>query len=268
VTTQRVLRASATLWVVGLVFLAATADLLPLAAPDRIDLSARGQPPTMSHPLGTDGLGRDLLSRTIHGTRVALWVGLAGPLIGLLSGGLLGILAGYFGGRLDRAARIAIDTLLAVPAIAIAMLFTTWFQGALGGVILALGLLACPFYARVARSESRTISQRAFIDAAHATGAGPAATLWRHVLPNVAPTLRDVFLLLAAVLVLLEGSLSYLGLSVRPPTPTWGGMIAHGRAMLDHQPHVALVPMAALVVTVMSLNVLGHAGDRARNISH
>ncbi len=252
-------RAAAGLWLFALALLALLADALPLAAPDVMNLAERNAMPSAQHWLGTDGFGRDLLSRLIHGARVSLWVALLCPALGVAAGGALGIAAGYLRGVVEGVAVVLADVLLALPALVLAIVLAAWLGGSLAMVVVTLGGLSAPAFMRVGRARALAVAGEEFVQAARALGAGPVTIMVRHLLPNVWPSLGTLCVLVAAAVVVLEGALSYLGLSVAAPVPSWGGMIAEGRDQLETQPHVALLPAAMLVLTVLAINAL--AGD-------
>ncbi|MEM9386827.1 MAG: ABC transporter permease [Pseudomonadota bacterium] len=251
----------ASLWLALIGGGALSADLWPLADPSAMALGDRRALPSISHPLGTDSFGRDLLSRVLYGGRISLAVAVFCPLLGLLVGGTLGVLAAYLGGWPERIARLFTDTLLALPALLIAMLLAVSIGGSVTTLVWTLGLLSTPVFARVARVRTRVIAQLPYVDAARSLGASHLTVLRHHVLPNVLPPLLTLCTLVAAVVVVLEGALGYLGLGVSPPTPSWGAMIAEGRASLETRPHVCLAPASAMVLTVMALNLLGDAAN-------
>jgi peptide/nickel transport system permease protein len=244
-------------WLLAIAILALFAPVLPLADPARIDLSARALPPGSAHWLGTDGLGRDVAARVVHGARASLLVGLTAPAIGLVVGGLAGLAAGFRGGRLDALARIVIDALLAFPALVLALIVGVYVGRGLPALVGTLAALCVPACARVARGIALSLSREAYVEAARAAGSSELRILWRHALPNAAPALAAFGLLLVAIMIVVEGALGFLGLGVAPPTASWGGMIAEGRALLEEAPHASLAPAAALFATVLSLNVIG-----------
>jgi peptide/nickel transport system permease protein len=253
-------------WLVAIGALALLAPWLPLEDPARIDLAARNAPPGAAHWLGTDALGRDLLARVVHGARVSLLVGLVAPVLGLAAGSAIGLVAGFRGGRIDAVIGVAIESLLAFPALILALIVSAAVGRGVWSMIGALAFLAVPASARVARAAALSIASQPFIEAARAGGASETRILWRHVLPNAAPRLLTFGLLLVAIVIVVEGALGFLGLGVAPPTPSWGGMIAEGRAQLEDAPQASLAPAAALFLTVLSLNVVadaarGRAGD-------
>jgi len=246
-------------WIGLLLGLTLASLSLPLPDPAAMDLLSVGAGPSSAHWLGTDGFGRDIFSRLAHGARISLFVGLAAPALGLVLGGGLGLLAGYRRGWVEAIVLLLIDTLLAFPGLVLALAIMAYLGQTLGNVTLALGILTLPAFARVARANTLSIAQRDFVLAARTLGAGPGRILWRHVLPNVIPPLSAYALLMVALLIAAEGTLSFLGLGVPQPTPSWGNMIADGRDYLLNKPHICLIPAAAIFLTVLSCNVLSEA---------
>ncbi|MBX3498818.1 MAG: ABC transporter permease [Alphaproteobacteria bacterium] len=265
-------------WIGLVAFGAATADFWPMPAPETIDFINRAAMPgtvgeielsgetefsEFRYLLGTDNLGRDILSRLVHGARVSLLIGLLSPLIGLLVGGALGVLAGYYRGRVEGAVVAAMDIILAFPALVLLLAITFYLGPSLLNLILALGFLSVPASARVARANTLSLAGREFVLAAKAMGASDLYILVREIVPNVLMPLLVFAMLLVAVLIVAEGTLSFLGLSVPPPTPSWGTMIEEGRELLDQAPHVTMIPAAAMCLTVLSFNLIG---DRLRSL--
>jgi peptide/nickel transport system permease protein len=251
-------------WLGVVVFAAAGADLLPLPSPTDMDMLGRRMPSSGAHWLGTDGLGRDLLSRLIHGARISLTVGIAAPLIGLVVGGALGIVAGYFRGRLETIVVGSIDVLLAFPPLVLALALTSYLGQTVANLTFVIGILSIPAFARVARAATLSISRREFILAARAIGATELRILVRELLPNAILPLLAFFLLAVAVTIVVEGALSFLGLGVPPPAPSWGGMIGEGRESLEIAPRIAFLPAITMFLTVLSFNI---AGDTLRAIA-
>lgn len=250
--------ALAILWLASVVVLAVSAAWWPLPAPDQIDWAQLAQPPgSAGHLLGTDNLGRDIASRLLHGTRVSLFVGLLAPCIGLLAGGLLGLLAGYYRGTADALIVAVIDTLLAFPRLVLLMVVAFVFGSSLFSLTLALGLVSAPAVARIARALTIRLAGQEFVLAARSAGASDAAILLREILPSVLMPLLVYMLVMVGLVIVAEGSLGFLGLSVPSPMASWGGMIAEGREVLAEHPHISLIPAAAMFLTVLAVNLLG-----------
>jgi peptide/nickel transport system permease protein len=248
---------AAIVWII-VVFAAATlADLLPLPSPTDMDMLERRAPASASHWLGTDGLGRDELARLIYGARISLTVGLCAPVIGIVIGGALGILAGYFRGRLESLIVGSMDVLLAFPPLILALAVTAYLGQSLLNLTCILGVLGVPAFMRVARAATLTLARREFVIAAQALGATHLRILLRELLPNVFLPLLAFFLLGVAVTIVVEGALSFLGLGVPPPISSWGSMIGEGRESLEIAPRLAFLPAITMFLTVLSLNLIG-----------
>jgi peptide/nickel transport system permease protein len=261
------------LWLAAVVVAAATADLWTVPAFDAMDwdhLSALPGTPISHesggggavHMLGTDTMGRDIVSRLIHGARISLAVSLLSPLIGFVLGGLLGCMAGYFRGRTEYIIVAAMDIILAFPGLVLLLVITFYLGANLKNLILTLGFLVIPAFSRVARAKALVLSDLEFVKAARLTGAGHWTILFREIVPNVIIPLAIYGLLVAAFMIMAEGALSFLGLGVPAPTPSWGGMIAEGREVLDEAPHVSMIPAAVMFLTVLAFNI---AGDSLRH---
>jgi peptide/nickel transport system permease protein len=240
-------------WIVLIGFAAALAGALPIASPTDMDILARRAPPGAEHLLGTDQLGRDEFSRLIYGARISLTVGLLAPVIGVLFGGSLGMLAGYFRGRLETLTVGGVDVLLAFPPLVFVLAVTAY----LGQSVLNITLVIIPAFTRVARAVTLSLSEREFVTAARALGATHARILLRELLPNVALPLVAFFLLGVAVTIVVEGALSFLGLGVPPPAPSWGSMIGEGRESLDIAPWLAFLPALFMFLSVLAFNIVG-----------
>jgi peptide/nickel transport system permease protein len=244
-------------WIALVALLAICAKLLPIPSPTDIDFLAKRALPSAEHWLGTDNLGRDELSRLIYGARISLTVGLLAPVIGVTIGGCLGMLAGYFRGRFEALVVGGADVLLAFPPLVLALAVTAYLGQSVPNLVLVIGVLGVPAFTRVARAATFTLAQRDFIVAARALGATHARILVRELLPNVALPLLAFFLLGVAVTIVVEGALSFLGLGVPPPAPSWGIMIGEGRETLDTAPRLAFMPCAAMFFTVLAFNMVG-----------
>jgi len=250
---------------IGIVASAAiAADWLPLTSPSEMDLLARRAGPGADHWLGTDALGRDILSRLVFGARISLTIGLIAPMLGLVIGAGMGMLAGYFRGWLETLVVGSIDVLLAFPPLVLALAITTYLGQSVLNITITLGILSIPALTRVARAATMTFAERDFVTAARALGAGHGRILMRELLPNIALPLIAFFLLAVAVIIVVEGALSFLGLGVPPPTPSWGGMIAEGRDSLDTAPSIAFLPAGTMFLTVLAFNMVG---DRLRALT-
>jgi peptide/nickel transport system permease protein len=246
-------------WIIAVFAVAILAPILPLPSPTDMDMLDRRAPVSAVHWLGTDGLGRDELARLIYGARISLVVGLCAPVIGLTVGGALGMLAGYFQGRLESLAVGSMDVLLAFPPLILALAVTAFLGQSVLNLTCILGVLSIPAFMRVARAATLTLARREFVIAAQALGATHARILLRELLPNVALPLLAYFLLVVAVIIVVEGSLSFLGLGVPPPISSWGSMIGEGRESLEIAPWLAFTPAIAMFLTVLSFNLVGDA---------
>lgn len=246
-----------------LILTALLGPFLDLPNPTRTDMRARMSPPTLSlggpglHPLGTDQLGRDILSRMVQGSRVTLLVAGAAVAIGGLVGIGIGLVCGYFGGILDRLMMRFIDMQQAVPLILLALLIIAALGPSLQNLVLVLALTSWLRYARIVRGQVLAVKQKEFVRSALAIGAGPIRILLSHILPNVlAPALVVATLELARVIV-LEAGLSFIGLGIQPPWPSWGRMLADGRPYAASAWWIITLPGVALVLTVLSVNLVG-----------
>jgi peptide/nickel transport system permease protein len=226
----------------------------PLAtAPDNAYLP----PLSPGHPLGTDELGRDQLSRVIWGARVSLPVALVAVAVGLIGGGLIGLVSGYAGGTTDLLAMRVVDALLAFPALILAIGLVAALGPNLGNAMIAIGVVAIPVYARLVRAVVLQLKQMEFVVATRSLGAAPLRLVIGHLIPNLTNPILVQVTLSAGFAILAEATLSFLGLGAQPPTPDWGQMINTGRTFLPNDPWLAIVPGAAISITVYSFNLLG-----------
>jgi peptide/nickel transport system permease protein len=244
---------------------AALAPELAPRDPNRQNIIARLQPPMTANrqgridfPLGSDALGRDVLSRLLYGARVSIVVGLAAVLIGGVLGTALGVFAGYAGGAADVVIMRAGDIQLAFPFILLAIMFLVVLGPGLANLIVVLGIGQWVTYARIARGQTLAVRQLDYVEAARAMGAGTVAIMRRTILPNITAPLIVVASFNLAGVILSEAALSFLGLGVPPTTPTWGGMLAESRdQLLAGHWWLSVLPGAAIMLTVLSCNVLG-----------
>jgi peptide/nickel transport system permease protein len=248
------------LWLVLVVGGAVLADLLPLAPPNQgIVLGNRpNQPPSMDNWLGTDGNARDILARVVYGARVSLTVSGTAVAFGLIIGGFVGALVGYVRGRTESILMAAVDVILAFPGLILLLALVAFLQSqSLFAISLVIGFLSIPPYTRVSRANTLSIANREFVLAARAIGTPRITILFREIIPNVLPSLVAYALVAAAFIIVLEGSLAFLGLSVQPPTPTWGSMINEGRQNIKVTLWPVVIPSLAMLFTVLSLNNVG-----------
>ena len=243
--------------IVGLVIL--TALLAGLLAPyDPVSqLAPPLQPPGGAYPLGTDDFGRDVLSRVIHGARVSLWVGIISVGIALISGSILGLLAGYYGGWVDSLIMRLMDILFGLPAIVLAIAITSVLGPSLNSVLIAIGIVYAPQFSRVARAPTLSLRERDFVTAARAVGAGDLWLVRRHILPNMTAPIVVQATVAFSTAILTEATLSYLGLGTQPPTPSWGTMLNAGKQVLLLAPWNSIFPGLAIALTVLGFNLLG-----------
>ncbi len=248
-------------WVGLVIILAVLANVLPLDDPNAIGSALPRQSPSLQHLLGTDSLGRDILSRVIFGARISLIVGFASIFIGMAVGGALGLIAGFYRGPLDTLFDGASTVALAFPALVFLLAVVAAVGQSLFTVVVSIGILSIAPLFRVVRANTIVYARRDFVLAARALGARSGRIIAREIVPNVLPTALSFALVAVAVAIVAEGALAFLGLSVRPPTPTWGGMISEGRTSLEQDALICLWPSLALFFTVLALNF---AGDRLR----
>lgn len=249
-------------WLALVILCAVSVGLWPLPfTPDQIDAEQLASLPSGAHLLGTDATGRDIVSRLLFGARVSLTVGTFAPLIGLIIGLLLGMPSGFYRGWTERIIMTFADVILAFPGLVFLLVFTSVIGPSLTTITLGLGLLISPRFVRVVRANTVRFSEREFVQAARIGGAGDISILLREILPNILGPLMAYTLVVAGFVIVAEGGLGFLGLSVPSPTPSWGGMIAAGRDVLEQAPHVVMIPTAVMFLTVLSVNVIG---DRLR----
>ncbi len=232
----------------------------PVPKPTGGSILNSGLPPlSPGHIFGTDPVGNDIFSRILHGGQVSFEVGLGVTAIGLLIGGLLGMAAGYWGGILDAIIMRVLDVLIAFPALVLAVAIAEGLGPSEVHVIWALSFFSVPIFGRLARSATLALREQTFMLAARLSGTRGWRVIGRHIIPNVAPQLMTFSLLGIGVTMILEGALSFLGLGIPLPEPSWGSMIAQGQQTISASPDLVLIPSAFLFAAVVSLNVLGDA---------
>lgn len=241
----------------ALLLCAAFAPQLAPGDPIEQDLLHMLEAPSASYLLGTDELGRDILSRLIYGARISLYVGIVSVLISLLGGTTLGLIAGYFRGRTDGLIMRLMDVILAFPSLLLALAIAAALGKNLTNAMLAIGFVGIPGFARLVRGQVLSIRERDFITASRALGQTDYLIIIRHILPNAAPPLVVQVSLSLAFAVLTEASLSFLGLGVAPPTPSWGSMLSMARGYMDTAPWLSMGPGVAIFILVLGFNLLG-----------
>jgi peptide/nickel transport system permease protein len=250
------------LGVVVMIVAIAVALFAPLISPYdplKQDLGNTLARPDRAHLMGTDNVGRDVLSRMIWGTRVSLFAGFGSVALAMVTGGLLGLLAGYAGGQTDGLVMRVMDAVLSFPPLVLALALGAVLGAGLTGVVIALGVVYTPTFARLMRGQVLTITARDYVEAARALGAPGWRVAWHHVLPNAAAPIVIQASLSVAFAILAEASLSFLGLGIQPPGASWGSMINAGRGYLQQAPWIVFWPGAALFITVVGLNFVGDA---------
>jgi peptide/nickel transport system permease protein len=260
-TLLRVLRSRSAL--VGgilllLIMLAAlAAPLISPYDPIRTNQRLSLEPPSLEHLMGTDRFGRDIFSRVVWAGQTSLPIGLVSVAIGVLFGVTAGLLAGYYGGWVDAISMRLVDLLLAFPGILLALAIIAILGGSLTNLMIAVGIAAIPEYVRITRGTVLSLKQREFVVAARVIGCRGPTIMLRHILPNVVAPLIVLATLGMAAAIITGSALSFLGLGIKPPTPEWGNMLAEGREFLQRAPWVAFFPGAAIMLTVLSINLLG-----------
>ncbi|MDR7417284.1 MAG: ABC transporter permease [Armatimonadota bacterium] len=244
-------------FVLGLVVLAVVPDLFAPYSYTEVFRGMRGAPPSWSHPLGFDHIGRDMLSRTIWGARVALVVGLLATSIAVVVGVSVGAAAGYLGGWVDTVLSRIVDTLMAYPLLVLLITLAAVLGPSLVTVVVIIGLTTWAQYARVVRADVLSLREREFVLAAQAAGASSGRIIFRHIVPNVLGPVIVLASLGIGGIILLESALSFLGLGAQPPTASWGGMLADGRAFILIYPQIAIAPGVMISLTVLAFNLVG-----------
>jgi peptide/nickel transport system permease protein len=247
----------AVILLVLLVLMAIIGPYLVAYAPDALDLDSLRQPPGKAHLLGTDSKGRDILSRVVSGARISLSVGIIASALSLCIGIFFGLIAGYFGGTVDAFFSQVFDIFLAFPSLLLAIGISAVMTPGLASAMLAITLVGWAGFARLVRGITLSLKEQTYIEASQALGASSSRILYRHILPNALPLIIVAGSLRVGGFILLEAALSFLGLGVQPPTPTWGSMISLNRVYINSAPWMVIFPGLAISITVISFNVLG-----------
>jgi peptide/nickel transport system permease protein len=264
----------AIIWLGGLLVLAIIAPWIGIKDPNEIFPEIARQGPMPGHPLGGDANGRDLLARIIYGTRASFAVGFGAVAFGLFIGGLLGLITGFFRGKVDTIVTPLMNVLLAIPQFVLALSLVTVLAAGesvsstrrLSVVVLGLGIVSIPILGRITRANTLTWSEREFVLASRAMGAKSWRIMVREVLPNVVPAMLSIALLGVGVAIVAEGGLSLFGVGVQLPTPSWGNIIAENRDQLRRAPQIVIYTSIVLFLTVMSLNYLGDVVSQRLNV--
>ncbi len=236
------------------------AFFIPLISPHdpyRVALDEQFLPPSSTYWLGTDNFGRDLLTRILYGARISLLVGIVPSFISLMIGAIMGIISGYYGGRIDFIIMRLADTMIAFPSLLLAMVVMYTLGANLFNIFIALSLVGWAGVARVVRSQTLALKEKEFIEAARAVGTTRAKIMVRHIFPNIVPTLIVLFSLSIPEAIMWESSLSFLGVGVQPPEASWGLLVAKGKEYLFASPLVAIMPGVAILITVLAFNFIG-----------
>jgi peptide/nickel transport system permease protein len=254
--------ANKTSWVglvtMALVILVAIfAPLLATHDPIEQNILEKLKGPSAEFILGTDAFGRDIWSRAVYGARISLWIGTVSILIAMVVGSAIGMVAGYFGGKLDIVIMQAMDVLLSFPSLILGLMVVAMLGPSIGNLIFAIALTAIPPFARIARAPTVSVKERDYIEACRALGYGHRRILLVHILPNIFPEILVMGSLWLATAIRVEASLSFIGLGVRPPTATWGGMIREGFENILDTAWLSLVPSIAILIVVFALNMIG-----------
>lgn len=240
-----------------LCMLAVLAPLIASYGPIDQSILNRMKPPSLEHFFGTDKFGRDMFSRALYGARISLTVGVVSVLIGMTIGGTLGILAGYYGRLLDAVIMRAMDVLLSFPTLITGIVIVALLGPSMTNVIVAIAVTLIPKFARIARAPTLAIKERAYVEACRAMGFSDGRIIVFHIIPNILTEVLVMASLWTATAIMIEAGFSFLGLGVRPPTPTWGGMIREGFEHIFEAPWMSIFPGLCILLAVLSLNLIG-----------
>ncbi|MFP4168477.1 MAG: ABC transporter permease [Desulfonatronovibrionaceae bacterium] len=244
--------------VLGMSLAAALAPIIT-SDPCAIDVNSLLQSPSAAHPLGTDALGRDVLARVLHGARISLWVGFIAVGISSAMGIFFGLVAGYFGGIVDEIIMRFVDIMLCFPAFFLILAVIAFLEPSLNNIMIVIGLTSWMGVARLVRAETLSLREREFVQSARLCGAGLRRILLVHILPNALPPVLVSATLGVAAAILTESALSFLGLGVQPPTPSWGNMLMEGKDVLEIAPWLSVFPGLCILITVLGYNLLGES---------
>jgi peptide/nickel transport system permease protein len=262
VTLRRLARSYSALWglcmVCALILVAALADVIaPYGPAQMVHGGGSLEPPSWQHPMGVDLLGRDVFSRVIYSSRIAFYVGIVSIILSLLPGVPLGIIAGFYGGKLDKAIMTVMDIILAFPIFLLAIVIMVILEPSTSNVVIALGVVRIPIFARVVRSSVLSVKENEYIEAVRALALGRRRMLFRHILPNCMAPLIVTSTLSIATSILIESSLSFLGLGTQPPTPSWGWDLKANLVFIDVNPWIVIFPGLAIFLTTLAFNMFG-----------
>lgn len=260
----------AVVWLVGLLLLALAAPLLPIPDPNQSFPEIARQGPSAGHIFGGDANGRDLFARIVYGTRASYAIGFGAVAFGLLIGGFLGLLTGFFRGKVDGIITPLMTILLAIPQFVLALSLVTVLSSGdqvssvqrISVVVLGLGIVSIPILGRITRATTLSWSEREFVVAARAMGAKNMRIMFRDILPNVFPAMLSISLLGVGIAIVAEGGLSLFGVGVQPPTPSWGNIISENKDQLSRAPHIVMFTILVLFLTVLALNFLADVVSR------
>lgn len=257
---RKITRGKAAALVLGLIILASlAAPLLTPYDPDKINLEALKSSPSQSHPLGTDQKGRDVLARVLHGGRISVGVAITAAVLSMSIGLMVGLVSGYFGGRLDTALMALVDLVLSFPSLLLAIGISIILPQGIYTVMIAIAAVGWAAFARLIRGHVLALREEPYVEAARALGCSPARVIFVHLLPQCVPLSLVMMGLKIGGFIITEASLSFLGLGAQPPTASWGSMVSAGRSYIVAAPWIVLFPGLAIAVTALSFNILGDA---------